>query len=331
MRQRFASSFYAITVRDNTPPVLSGQGADATIEHRPATPTFTAPTATDACDASPTITFTDANVPGACAGTYTITRTWIATDDCGNVSLPVQAITVRDNTPPVLSGQGADATIDCPATPTFTAPTATDACDASPTITFTDANVPGACAGTYTITRTWIATDDCGNVSLPVSQAITVRDNTPPVLSGQGADATIDCPATPTFTAPTATDACDASPTITFTDANVPGACAGTYTITRTWIATDDCGNVSLPVSQAITVRDNTPPVLSGQGADATIDCPATPTFTAPTATDACDASPTITFTESNVPGACAGTYTITRTWIATDDCGNVSLPVSRP
>jgi hypothetical protein len=33
------------------------------------------------------------------------------------------------------------------------------------------------------------------------------------------------------------------------------GECAGTYVRTKTWIAVDDCGNESAPVSQSITVQ----------------------------------------------------------------------------
>ncbi|HZV70832.1 MAG TPA: hypothetical protein VFG10_14855, partial [Saprospiraceae bacterium] len=319
-----------ITVQDVTVPVLSGQGEATTIDC-PSTPAFTAPTATDDCDLASDITFTDVTVSGACAGAYTITRTWLATDACGNTSLPVsQTITVQDVTVPVLSGQGVATTIDCPSTPDFTAPTATDDCDATPNITSSDATIPGKCAGSYSITRTWLATDACGNTSLPVSQTITVQDVTAPVLSGQGEASTIDCPSTPDFTAPTATDDCDETPVITSSDATIPGECAGSYSMTRTWLATDACGNTSLPVSQTITVQDVTVPVLSGQGVATTIDCPSTPAFTAPTATDDCDLASVITFTDVTVSGACAGSYSITRTWFATDACGNTSLPVSQ-
>ena len=40
---------------------------------------------------------------GACTDqTYTITRTWTATDNCGNTDVCVQIITVDDSTPPAL-------------------------------------------------------------------------------------------------------------------------------------------------------------------------------------------------------------------------------------
>ena len=43
--------------------------------------------------------------------------------------------------------------------------------------------------------------------------------------------------------------------------------------------------------SQTITVHDTTAPVIAALPAPSTIECPATPVFAAPTATDACDAS----------------------------------------
>ncbi|PWA10298.1 DUF7507 domain-containing protein, partial [Flavobacterium laiguense] len=95
-----ASTFVqTITVNDIIAPILSGQGGAATITG-PAVPVFTAPTAADACDSAPVITFTDATV--AVSGGATITRTWTATDACGNASVTVsQAITVLDANLPV--------------------------------------------------------------------------------------------------------------------------------------------------------------------------------------------------------------------------------------
>jgi len=317
-----------ITVVDTTDPVLAGIPADATVECD-AIPAAATVTATDNCATNVAVAFSESTITGSCANGYTIVRTWTATDDCGNDVTASQTITVQDTTAPTLSGQGADATIECPASPSFTAPTASDNCDAAPSIAFTDSTVTGSCAGAYTVTRTWTATDNCGNESEPVSQTITVVDTSAPALVGVPADVTVECNAVPAAASITATDGCDSDVAVAMTEATTPGSCPGSYTIARTWTATDDCGNSSSD-SQTITVQDTTAPVLSGQGADATIECPASPSFTAPTASDNCDAAPSISFTDSTVPGSCAGAYTVTRTWTATDNCGNESAPVSQ-
>ena len=41
------------------------------------------------------------NYTGACAGDYTITRMFTATDDCGNATTATQTITIVDTTAPV--------------------------------------------------------------------------------------------------------------------------------------------------------------------------------------------------------------------------------------
>jgi len=51
----------------------------------------------DNCDPAPSITFTDVEDLTGCGGTGTITRTWTATDACGNDSMQVQIITVGGN------------------------------------------------------------------------------------------------------------------------------------------------------------------------------------------------------------------------------------------
>src|SRR5205823_6479942 len=160
---------------------------------------------------------------------------------------------------------------------------------------------------------TWIATDKCGN-SISASQTITVVDATRPTLSGQGGPLTVSCPASPVFTAPTASDNCDPAPKITFSDSTpVAGNCAGAYSITRTWVATDACGNVSLPVSQTITVVDTTKPILVGVPADANASCDSVPAAAAVSATDECDPAPKVTLVETSTQDADAskcGHYT---------------------
>jgi hypothetical protein len=311
-----------IVVQDITAPTITCV-AQVTPINCPAVPVFTPPTATDACDATVAITFSDATTEGSCAGTYSVTRTWTATDDCGNTATCSGTVVVRDITAPTITCLAQTTPINCPAVPVFNAPTATDACDATVAITFTDATTPGSCAGTYSVTRTWMATDDCGNSST-CSRTIVVQDITPPTITCVAQTTPIDCPAVPVFSAPTATDACDATVAITFTDATTQGSCAGTYSVTRTWTATDDCGNTAT-CSGTIVVRDITAPTIICVAQTSPINCPAAPIFTAPTAADACDATVTITFTDATTPGTCTGTYSVTRTWTATDDCGNTS------
>ena len=69
-------------------------------------------TATDNCDPAPAITHSDTSTPGACPQEPVITRTWTATDFCGNVSSCDQVITIVDTTAPVISCP-APVTVEC--------------------------------------------------------------------------------------------------------------------------------------------------------------------------------------------------------------------------
>src|SRR6185436_12384669 len=120
----------------------------------------------------------------SCAQEHTITRTWTATDACGNSSTCVQTINVVDTTAPVLNVP-ANTTVECDAdsSPAGTgSATATDNCDPAPVVTHSDATAAGSCAQEHTITRTWTATDACGN-STSADQTINVVDTTAPVLN----------------------------------------------------------------------------------------------------------------------------------------------------
>src|SRR6185436_5526432 len=217
-----SSCTQVIIVHDTTAPVLSGCPANTTVQCN-AVPAPASPTATDNCDSTPTICFSQTSTQtsnGACTDqNYTITRTWTATDNCGNSSSCSQVITVQDTTAPVLAGCPADTTVECSAVPAPASPTATDNCDTTPTITFSQTSTQtstGACSDqNYTITRVWTATDNCGNSS-SCTQVITVHDTTAPVFAGCPADTTVECSAVPAPSSPTATDNCDVTPTITF-------------------------------------------------------------------------------------------------------------------
>jgi hypothetical protein len=162
-------------------------------------------------------------------------------------------------------------------------------------------------------------------------QTITIEDTTAPVITICPVNLTLSCTDStdPQDTGtPTGTDDCS---TVTFTptDVEAPGSCPAEKTITRTWTATDDCGN-STTCTQVLTVVDNTAPTLTCP-ADVTIGCTDStdPVNTGEaTATDNCSAVSDIIITYSDNTdnldlGNCTG-Y-ITRTWVATDECGNAS------
>src|SRR5439155_12420430 len=67
-----------ISVRDITAPVIAALPSANTIDC-PATPSFATATATDTCDANPTLTFVDTS-SGSCPVVHV--RTWTATDAC---------------------------------------------------------------------------------------------------------------------------------------------------------------------------------------------------------------------------------------------------------
>jgi hypothetical protein len=320
-----------VTVVDNTPPAITCPSAVTVECNTSIDPSVTGTaTATDNCG-SPKVSYADSVGLGTCPNIKLIARLWTATDGAGNIANCVQTIRVVDTTPPTISGQGANATIECLATPVFTAPTAKDNCDPNPkVIVVSDVTTPGTCAGSYSRTITWVAQDCTGNKSAPVSQTITVVDTTPPTISGQGANATIECPAIPVFTAPTAKDNCDANPKVSVvSDVTTPG-CGGTYSRTITWVAQDCTGNKSGTVSQTITVVDTTPPTITCPGnithnTDSGV-CSAILDPGTATATDTCSGV-TVVGVRSDGAALSApypkGVTTIT--WTATDACGNHS------
>jgi hypothetical protein len=313
-----SSKTQIITVQDTQAPVLSAAPLNVTVECN-AVPTAAILTATDNCD-EPTVTYAEVRTNGNCPSNYILTRTWTATDACGNTSSKTQTITVQDTQAPVLSAAPADVTVECNAVPTAATLTATDNCDA-PVVVYNETRTNGNCPSNYFLTRTWTATDACGNTSSK-TQAITVQDTQAPVLSVVPADATVECNAVPAAAILTATDNCNA-PTVVYNESRTNGNCPSNYILTRTWTATDACGNTSSK-TQTITVQDIQAPVLSASPADVTVECNAVPTAATLTATDNCDA-PTVTYAEVRTNGNCPGNYILTRTWTATDACGNTS------
>jgi len=336
-----ATCSQTITIADNEAPVITCPEMLEVSCTDVTDPSATGmPTATDNCDPNPELTFVDSGAPtgDGCEGIAgAITRTWTATDACGNMATCTQIITIVDNEAPVITCPTNAVTVECdedldPANnPNLGQPTATDDCTPTTEIalTFVDDNSGlTECNGIAgTIIRTWTATDLCGNTAT-CQQTINVEDTTAPTLDGVPDDVTVECdaiPATPADSEITVADNCDTNVQLEFNEERINGSCNDSYTLIRTWTAIDACGNQT-PGVQTIVVIDNTAPVIEG-APSGTISVNCDDAILAPpadlTATDNCDADVPVVFTEDRTDGDCIGNYTLTRTWSATDDCGN--------
>ena len=304
-----------ITVNDQNGPIFTFVPAGMTGECMGTPMEFEDVVAVDNCGGEVTITFEDeTNDEGPCG--LTITRTWTATDICGNASTTSSTMSTGDSQPPVASNVPADMTIDCSATPVFGTPTFTDNCADEVTVVISDATVAGDCEQAFMVTRTWTATDDCDNTTV-ISQTITTEDNEGPVfVSVPGG--VFECNGD--FEEPVVTDNCS-SFTITSTDDSIGDGCSGT-TI-RTYTATDACGNMTTATA-TLTINDNEAPVFTEVPETLDVDCDEVPEFTAPTAVDNCG-DVVLTFVETESGELCDEGFSRKRVWTATDNCGNTA------
>jgi len=267
---------------------------------------FDAPTASDG---TVSVVSTVTNAAGC---SYIVTRTWSATDTCGNSAQCSQAISVVDTTAPVITC-GANKSVEAGAAFAFDLLTVIDGCSTnSISVLGTVTNAVGC---SYSVTRTWAATDACGN-SAQCSQTISVVDTTAPTITCV-ANKSVEAGAAFSFDQPTATDV-GSTNSITIVSTVTNAASCG-YSVTRTWAATDACGNAA-QCSQTISVVDTTAPTITCVG-NKNVEAGAAFSFDQPTATDIGGTnSISVVGTVTNVAGC---SYTATRTWAATDACGN--------
>ena len=202
-----------ITVQDTTDPELTIP-TDETVECD-MVPEAGMASATDNCDDDVDVTYDGQTItPGDCENSYTITRTWTATDNCDNKTTRSQTITVVDTTDPELTVP-ADETVECDSIPPVEPAQASDNCDDEVELTYDGEEItPGECEDSYTITRTWTATDNCDNKTTR-SQTITVVDTTNPELT-MPANVTVECDSIPEAGMASATDNCDDDVTVTY-------------------------------------------------------------------------------------------------------------------
>lgn len=329
-------------IQDNTDPVIAGFPDTIVLACPNPVPVLPLQYVSDNCDTSLVITKTIVQSDSLCDGSYTMTVTWSATDDCNNTGTAVQTVLVRDTIAPVFTLVPANKTFRCD---TFALPpvpvmgvniNATDNC--SPVTSITTQTIsaqnpdPQQCGYyQYQITRIFTATDECGNTRT-ATQVISVVDNQGPVFAGY-TDTTGVCDVAPVLPIPVATDACSgitATPD-TVSVVNTSNGCLDAYTLTITWVAADVCGNTST-FSQNIAISDTVRPTLVNIPPDVTVSCdaiPVAPNTSTFNADDNCDANVDVTLLETQLRDPDLNScdhwtnYIIRREWTATDNCGN--------
>ena len=447
--------------RDLTPPVLAGVPVDITVdcidEIPPLPKKNNGPTATDNCDqlVDIVVTVNTENLGIACEG-GTVVRTWTATDDCGLTDVQSQTITVLPAPPAEFFELAPEVDLSCEdlanyapanlgysngveggacaiygeAEPEYTAITENcgsfvvsysfeDACgrsiSASQTVNVIDNTAPvfdlgcqfdaleirtsegydcpadamislnvgdeidvntGWTVGGYDIlplagcvsdncaadseltirvtdktatqdscnnelTITFVAEDNCGNISGTFTCSYVVIDDTAPTFTAPEdftvyTDENCEYIATPNVTGEVTDelDNCNNPLEAKPVDKILEGDCEGELIIERTWTLKDACENFAPNQVQYIYVKDNTAPTFV-RPADITIytkeDCSydaSTEVTGVPTdVADNCSTDLEPGYTDVTEPGACPGEYVITRTWTLTDNCNNSAAP----
>src|SRR5438477_6163839 len=105
------------------------------------------------------------NLSGHCCYTFDATRTCFPTRRSSDLAECSQTVTVEDHTPPSITCVPNKA-VECGSAWIFDAPTDTDTSGVeSITIVGTGTILAGHCGNTFDATRTWRATDGCGNTA----------------------------------------------------------------------------------------------------------------------------------------------------------------------
>ncbi|MEZ4949334.1 MAG: hypothetical protein R2784_08105 [Saprospiraceae bacterium] len=145
--------------------------------------------ATDNCG-TPDLTYNEVITGTDCSTGITYTRTWTATDACGNETIATQTITVIDNVPPVILVAFTSQNVECGQQINIPQPDVTDNCGVIVDFSSKDEIIDGPCPQAFTFIRTFTATDACGNISTE-TVTVNVSDNTAPDLNNVPTDTTI--------------------------------------------------------------------------------------------------------------------------------------------
>lgn len=190
----------------------------------------------DNCDQISTATFFETIILGPCVNSYTVIRTWSATDNCGNFTEKEQIITVVDNQIPLFTSNPQNLTVDCDFEDdlevTFNSwitdrggALAVDNCSNEVSLAWfafesgtsnpavlPEANCPAPGGLLREAFVDFVVVDECGNQTTQTAR-FRVIDNSPPIITGCPSDTVIQntvglCEASYTFFPPSVQENC---------------------------------------------------------------------------------------------------------------------------
>jgi hypothetical protein len=280
------SASFTVSVKDTTPPALSGVPADLTVEATSAAgsvATYTAPTATDIVDGAVNVTCTP--LSGATFQMGTTQVSCSTSDKADNSASAVFSVKVQDTTPPVVTPPVNPAIAEATGPLTAVAIGNATGTDAVGVVSLTnDAPAAGYPIGTTTVK--WTAMDAAGNLGY-ATESVTVRDTTPPVVTSPANPTAAEATGPLTKVAIGTATATDAIGVVSLTnDAPAAGYPVGNTTVK--WTAMDAAGNIGYAI-ETVTVKDTSAPYFTNIPEQLTGINGAPTTFSSPTATDLVD------------------------------------------
>jgi len=188
-----------ITVIDDEKPIFQGVLPPKNLKLSCANEVPTAPILkyTDNCDPNvKEVKATDDIKKGNCKNNFTIVRTWLAKDLCGNEAKYTQTIVVQDDIKPVFQGvlpKKELAYSSAKEVPQAQELEFTDNCDTTiKKVKAKEEKLKETCPNNFVLKRTWTAKDACGNQIIH-EQIITVADTVAPTIQKHAEDLTVQC------------------------------------------------------------------------------------------------------------------------------------------
>jgi hypothetical protein len=321
----------AFTVYDSIAPIFASVPEDITVQCKSQVPVAPALAWTDNCGSYGAAIAVDNSDENACP--ETITRTWSITDMCGNNTTVKQIITIDDTEKPEITVPQV-LILSCfdPIKIEDWAKTAfaTDNCTEQVQVEFSYNTPVNNCNESLVVS--FMAVDACGNVGT-ASQSVIINDLVPPLVTAPDTPLEMECydyDAVKLWAeSATAIDNCEGQLAVNFEIMDPVNNCNQIIPV-RFW-ARDKCDNVGEAIKN-IVVDDKTAPYIVANKLNSNLGC--NPSVNdienalgIAMAFDNCDTVQVVVTDGEIQYNGCFESKT--RTFTATDRCGNSAIPFS--